>query len=79
MLTFSQYLKARYATQISDNRSKMLGEGLELQPAELIDELMLMNAKSILAQIVADNDEELTLCLKLKKSTQPMEQGGRTE
>ena len=75
MLTFSQYLKARYATQISDNRSKMLGEGLELQPAELIDELMLMNAKSIFAQIVMDTDDEVTLSLRLKKSTQPMEQG----
>ena len=75
MLTFSQYLKARYATQISENRRKMLGEGLELKPAELIDELMLMNAKSIFAQIVMDTDDEVTLSLRLKKSTQPMEQG----
>ena len=75
MLTFSQYLKARYATQISDNRRKMLGEGLELQPAELIDELILMNAKSIFTQIFMDTDDEVTLSLRLKKATQPMEQG----
>ena len=75
MLTLSQYLKARSATQISENRRKMLGEGLEMQPAELIDELMLMNAKSIFAQIVMDTDDEVTLSLRLKKSTQPMEQG----
>ena len=75
MLTFSQFLKDRYESHISDNRRKMLGEGLEMQPAELIDELMLMNAKSIFAQIVMDTDDEVTLSLKLKKSTQPMEQG----
>ena len=75
MLTFSQYLKERHAAQTSDNRRKMLGEGLEMKPTELMDELMLMNAKSIYAQIVMDTDEELTLSLRLKKSTQPTEQG----
>ena len=75
MLTLSQYLKARSATQISENRRKMLGEGLEMHPAELIDELMLMNAKSIFTQIVMDTDDEVTLSLRLKKATQPMEQG----
>ena len=75
MLTLSQYLKARSATQISEKRRKMLGEGLEMHPAELIDELILMNAKSIFAQIVMDTDDEVRLSLKLKKSTQSMEQG----
>ena len=75
MLSFSQFLKDRYESHISDNRRKMLGEGLEMKPTELMDELMLMNAKSIYAQIVMDTDEELTLSLRLKKSTQPTEQG----
>ena len=79
MLTFGEYLQEQHAIQTSDKRRKMLGEGIEMTPSEIRDELIARNAKSILAQIVADNDEELTLCLKLKKSTQPMEQGGRTE
>ena len=68
MLTFKQYLKQRSATQISDNRSKMLGEQIEMNPADLIDELLAMNAKSIHTQIVTDTDDELTLYLQLKKS-----------
>ena len=68
MLTFSQYLKERSATQNSEKRKKMLGEGLEMNPSELMDELMLMNAKSIYAQIVTDTDDEVTLSLQLKKS-----------
>jgi len=69
MLTFSQYLKASAATQISDKRRKMLGEGLEMKPGELIDELILMNATSIFAQIVMDTDDVVTLSLQLKKSS----------
>lgn len=76
MLTFKQYLKQRAATPPSDQRRNMLGEQIEMNPADLIDELLAMNAKSIHTQIVTDNDEELTLYLQLKKSRLPREQGG---
>ena len=59
MLTFKQYLKQRTATPTSDQRRNMLGERIEMNPSDLIDELLAMNAKSLHAQIVTDNDEEL--------------------
>ena len=68
MLTFKQYLKQRSAIQTSDQRRNMLGEQIEMNPADLIDELLAMNAKSIHTQIVTDTDDELTLYLQLKKS-----------
>ena len=67
MLTFKQYLKQRNATPTSNQRRNMLGEQIEMNPADLIDELLAMNAKSIHAQIVTDTDDELTLYLQLKK------------
>jgi hypothetical protein len=68
MLTLVEYLAEQYAIQISEKRQKMLREGLETTPAELMYDLSAMNPKSLTARIVTDNDDELILSLQLKKS-----------
>ena len=71
MMSFMQYLKEHHALPITQKHKiprRTLKEGIAMDPRELMDELIAMNAKSIHAQIVTDNDSELTLFLQLKKS-----------
>ena len=71
MLSFMQFLKEHHALPITQTRKipqRTLKEGIAMDPVELMGELLAMNAKSIHAQIVTDNDDEPTLFLQLKKS-----------
>ena len=71
MMSFMQVLKEQNALPITKTRKipqRTLKEGIAMDPVELMDELIAMNAKSIHAQIVTDNDDELTLFLQMKRS-----------
>ena len=67
MLTFQQQLNQRPSPFATKKSTQPLQEGLELSAADLIDELTAPMAKSISATVVADNDEELTIYLTVKK------------
>ena len=67
MLTFKQYLRERYSMPITKIPAKTLQEGIQLDPTDLIDQLTALGAKSLFAKIIADNDDEITLHLTVKK------------
>jgi hypothetical protein len=67
MLSFKQYLKARFSPCATKNPQKILQEGIELSASDLIDQLSAMKAKSIFAKVIAENDDEVTLHLQVKK------------
>ena len=79
MLTIGEYLKEQYEIQTGEKRTKMLGEGLQTTPAELMYDLSAMNPKSFIARIVTDNEEELILSLQLKKAKEPMNHRGNPQ
>ncbi len=67
MMTFKQYLRERYSIPITKKHTTTLQEGIEMDPTDLIDKLTLLGAKSLFAKIIADNDDEITLHLTVKK------------
>ena len=67
MMTFKQYLRERYAIPITKKPATTLQEGIQLDPTDLIDQLTSLGAKSLFAKIIADNDDEITLHLIVKK------------
>ena len=67
MLNFKQDLKARSLPGATKNPQKILQEGIELSASDLIDQLSAIKAKSILAKVIAENDDALTIQLQVKK------------
>lgn len=68
MISPREYIQQQYAVEFSENRKKMLGEGLETTPSDFRYDLAAMNPQSLTARIVTDTDEETVLSLILKKS-----------
>lgn len=68
MISPREFIQQQYAIELSERFQQMLGEGLETTPADLRYDLAAMNPHSLTARIVTDNDEELILSLRLKKS-----------
>lgn len=67
MPTFQEHLKHRSSPFATKKPQQTLQEGVELSASDLIDELTAPMAKSISAKVVADNDDELTILLTVKK------------
>ena len=67
MLSLKRYLKTRNLPCALKNPKKTLQEGVELSVSNLITELTAMRARSIFAKMIAENDAEATLQLKVKK------------
>jgi hypothetical protein len=67
MLSFKQYLQARSAPCVTKKPKTTLQEGIALNPSDLMDQLTALGAKSLFAKVIADNDDEVTLHLTVKK------------
>jgi len=67
MPTLPEHLKTRSSPFPTRNSTQPHQEGMELSASDLIDELTAAQVKSISAKVVADNDEELTILLQVKK------------
>jgi len=67
MLSLKRYLKSRNLPYAIRTPKKSLQEGFEMRSADLIKELTARKAKSIFAKLIAENDEEFTLHLQVKK------------
>ena len=67
MLSLKRYLKSRNLPSATRNPKKTLQEGFEMRTSDLIKELTARKAKSIFAKLIAENDEEFTLHLQVKK------------
>ena len=67
MLSLKRYLKVRNLPCATRQPKRTLQEGFEMRTADLIKELTARNAKSIFAKLIAENDEEFTLHLQVKK------------
>ncbi len=67
MPTFSECLRQRPSPFAFKKSRQPLQEGTELSAADFLDELTAPMAKSISAKVIADNDDELTILLQVKK------------
>ena len=67
MLSLKRYLKARNLPCATRQPKRTLKEGVELSTKNLIAELTAMKAKSIFAKVIAENDDEVTIHLQVKK------------